>query len=144
MDVYVSIGLSIIVIAVFILFYNKIFAVTFDESFATATGTNAKKYNLLIAVITAMVIVLAMNYSRQKKCRIVNGPEIYTRGFIFEKEYEHIIGEMKEKVVAICTAEHLAEINPHDLGNQIRSSLAKYVLERTGRKPMIMALVSQV
>jgi zinc transport system permease protein len=60
-DVYVSIGLSIIVIAVFIFFYNKIFAVTFDESFATATGTNAKKYNLLIAIITALVIVLAMN-----------------------------------------------------------------------------------
>ncbi|MGI6175980.1 MAG: metal ABC transporter permease [Christensenellales bacterium] len=60
-DVYVSIALSILVIAVFILFYNKIFAVTFDESFATATGTNAKKYNLLIAVITALVIVLAMN-----------------------------------------------------------------------------------
>lgn len=61
MDVYVSIGLSIIVIAVFLLFYNKIFAVTFDESFATATGTSAKKYNLLIAVITALIIVLAMN-----------------------------------------------------------------------------------
>lgn len=61
MDVYVSIGLSIIVIAVFILFYNKIFAVTFDESFATATGTSAKQYNILISVITALVIVLAMN-----------------------------------------------------------------------------------
>lgn len=61
MDVYVSIGLSIIVIAVFILFYNKIFAVTFDESFAAATGTNTRRYNLLIALITALVIVLAMN-----------------------------------------------------------------------------------
>lgn len=60
-DVYVSIGLSVLVLAVFVLFYNKIFAVTFDENFATATGTSAKRYNLLIAVITALVIVLAMN-----------------------------------------------------------------------------------
>lgn len=60
-DVYVSIGLSVLVIVVFVFFYNKIFAVTFDENFATATGTNAGGYNLLIAVITALVIVLAMN-----------------------------------------------------------------------------------
>ena len=53
--------LSIVVVAAFILFYNKIFAVTFDEDFATATGTRAKAYNLLIAVIIAVIIVLAMN-----------------------------------------------------------------------------------
>ena len=46
---------------VFILFYNRIFSVTFDENFAQATGTNAKLYNLLIAVIVAVIIVLAMN-----------------------------------------------------------------------------------
>lgn len=61
LDVYLCIGLSLIVITVFILFYNKIFAVTFDEDFATATGTKASSYNLLIAIITALVIVLAMN-----------------------------------------------------------------------------------
>ena len=48
-------------VAVFILFYNKIFAVTFDESFARATGTRAGLYNLLIAVVVAVIIVLAMN-----------------------------------------------------------------------------------
>lgn len=53
--------LSVAVVVVFILFYNRIFAVTFDESFAQATGTNAKLYNLLIAVIVAVIIVLAMN-----------------------------------------------------------------------------------
>lgn len=53
--------LSVAVVAVFVLFYNRIFAVTFDESFAQATGTNAKVYNLLIAVIVAVIIVLAMN-----------------------------------------------------------------------------------
>lgn len=53
--------LSILVVLFFILFYNKIFAVTFDESFAKATGARADLYNLLIAVIIAVIIVLAMN-----------------------------------------------------------------------------------
>lgn len=53
--------LSVIVTAVFILFYNKIFAVTFDENFAKATGVNTGFYNLLMAVIIAVIIVLAMN-----------------------------------------------------------------------------------
>ena len=60
-DVYVSIALSVVVLILFIVFYNKIFAVTFDENFATATGMKADRYNLLIAVVTAVIIVLAMN-----------------------------------------------------------------------------------
>lgn len=60
-DVWLCIIMSIIVILVFLLLYHKIFAVTFDETFATATGTNANTYNLLIAVITSVIIVLAMN-----------------------------------------------------------------------------------
>ncbi len=60
-DVWLSIGLSAFVIAVFVIFYNKIFAVTFDENFARATGTNAKLYNLMIAAVIAIIIVLAMN-----------------------------------------------------------------------------------
>ena len=43
------------------MFYNKIFCVTFDETFARATGMKTDYYNLLIAVITAVIIVLAMN-----------------------------------------------------------------------------------
>jgi len=53
--------MSLVVVAVFLLFYNKIFAVTFDESFATAVGTKANAYNLLIALVIAVIIVLAMN-----------------------------------------------------------------------------------
>ena len=53
--------LSLAVVAVFVLFYNKIFAVTFDESFAKATGIKAERYNLLIAIVIAVIIVLAMN-----------------------------------------------------------------------------------
>lgn len=60
-EVYVCIALSVIVAIVFVLFYNKIFAVTFDEDFARATGTQADVYNLLIAIVIAVIIVLAMN-----------------------------------------------------------------------------------
>jgi len=90
------------------------------------------------------VIVLSMIYTKQKNPRILLGPEIYSRGFIFEKEYEHIIGEMKEKVVAICTPEKLADGSLHDLRNQIRTVLSRYVMERTGRKPVIMALICEI
>ena len=61
LDVWLCVILSIVVVIVFCLFYNKIFAVTFDENFARATGTNASAYNFLIAVIIAVIIVLAMN-----------------------------------------------------------------------------------
>lgn len=60
-EVWLCVGLSIVVVAVFLLFYHKIFAVTFDETFARATGVKVGAYNLLIAVIIAVIIVLAMN-----------------------------------------------------------------------------------
>ena len=60
-EVWLCVILSIAVVAIFILFYNKIFAVTFDESFSVAAGVRAGRYNLLIAVVIAVIIVLAMN-----------------------------------------------------------------------------------
>jgi len=60
-EVALCVILSIFVVIIFILFYHKIFAVTFDENFAKATGINANGYNLLIAVVIAVIIVLAMN-----------------------------------------------------------------------------------
>ena len=60
-EVWLCAILSLVVIAIFILFYNKIFAVTFDENFALSAGTNANAYNLLIAIVIAIIIVLAMN-----------------------------------------------------------------------------------
>lgn len=60
-DVWLCIALSAAVVVIFLLFYNKIFAVTFDESFAKSAGTRADLYNLLIAVVIAVIIVLAMN-----------------------------------------------------------------------------------
>ena len=60
-EVISCIIMSVLVVAFFILFYNRIFAVTFDENFTKAIGKNAEGYNLMIAVITAVIIVLAMN-----------------------------------------------------------------------------------
>lgn len=60
-EVWLCSILSLAVIIAFIIFYNKIFAVTFDENFAQAVGTHASIYNLFIAIIIAIIIVLAMN-----------------------------------------------------------------------------------
>ncbi len=60
-DVWLSAGMSAAVVVVFILFYNKIFAVTFDESFSRASGVKTGIYNLILAVIIAVIIVVAMN-----------------------------------------------------------------------------------
>ncbi|MDE5700156.1 MAG: metal ABC transporter permease [Lachnospiraceae bacterium] len=60
-EVWLCVAMSVIVVVVFIFLYNRIFAVTFDENFARATGLKAGAYNNLIAIITAVIIVLAMN-----------------------------------------------------------------------------------
>ncbi len=59
-DVKLSLVLSAFVLILFIVFYHKIFAITFDETFARATGVKAGVYNTLIAVLTAVTIVLGM------------------------------------------------------------------------------------
>lgn len=60
-EVWLCVGLSAVVLIFFVVFYRRIFDVTFDESFARAAGTNVEAMNLMIAVITAVIIVLAMN-----------------------------------------------------------------------------------
>ena len=59
-DVFFSCLLSLVVFGMFVLFYNKMFAVTFDESFAKAAGVKVERYNVVIAVLTAVTIVLGM------------------------------------------------------------------------------------
>lgn len=59
-DIYLSVALASVVLVLFILFYNKIFAVTFDETFAAATGVKSGFYKLLLAFLTAVTIVLGM------------------------------------------------------------------------------------
>lgn len=59
-DVRLSVALAVIVLALYVFFYHKIFAITFDETFAQATGVKADLYNTLIAILTAVTIVLGM------------------------------------------------------------------------------------
>jgi len=59
-DVYLSVALSITVLVLFVFFYHKLFAITFDETFAKAGGVNTGMYNMLIALLTALTIVLGM------------------------------------------------------------------------------------
>ena len=59
-DVYLSIGLSVVVLILFVFFYHKLFAITFDETFAKAGGIKTGSYNMLIALLTALTIVLGM------------------------------------------------------------------------------------
>lgn len=59
-DVWVSLALAAAVLVLFVMFYSRLFAVTFDETFARATGTNADAYNALLALLTAVTIVLGM------------------------------------------------------------------------------------
>ena len=60
-DVWICLIMSVIVIGIFIMFYDKIFSITFDESFAAASGINTTFYNYMISIITAVIIVLAMS-----------------------------------------------------------------------------------
>ena len=60
-DVWLCISLSVVVLLVFVVCYNKIFCITFDESFSRATGIKVKIYNFVLATVIATVIVLAMN-----------------------------------------------------------------------------------
>lgn len=59
-DVWLCIALSVFVIGVFVFFYHRLFAITFDEDFAAATGIKVRAYNILLATVIAVVIVLAM------------------------------------------------------------------------------------
>lgn len=59
-DVVISVVLAVLVLVLFVFFYTKIFAITFDENFAKATGTKAGMYNMLIALLTALTIVIGM------------------------------------------------------------------------------------
>ena len=59
-DVVLSLILCAVVLILYIFFYNKIFSVTFDENFSLATGTNARVYNTVISLLTALTVVLGM------------------------------------------------------------------------------------
>ena len=90
------------------------------------------------------ILLVHLVFTKKNGGKILLGPEIFSRGFIFEKEYEHIIDEIKEKVAGLCTEQKLADGNTHDLVNQVRSTLARFLVERTGRRPVILPIITEV
>ena len=73
-DLFLSIGLSVAVLALFVLFYNQLFAVTYDETFAKATGTKVGVYKSLLALLTAVTVVLGM---RMMGAMLITGLTIF-------------------------------------------------------------------
>ncbi len=90
------------------------------------------------------VVVVNIIYSK-KNGKILHGPEIFTRGFIFEKEYEHIIGEARKKVVSICTKNSEdGKIDWNAARGQIRSNLSHFLFDRMGRRPIVLPVITEV
>ena len=109
-DVKLSLILSATVITVFIVFYNRLFAITFDEKFAAASGVNVKFYNTVISVLTAMVIVLGM---RMMGALLMSGliviPAI-TSMALFKKYRSVIIGSAIISVICFLLGMYLSYV----------------------------------
>jgi len=90
------------------------------------------------------IIIVNIVLSSKKPGKILYGPEIFSRGFIFEKEYEHIIDEARKKVASICTKEILSEGDLNVARAQIRSSLSRFLVDRTGRRPIVLPVLTEV
>ena len=81
----------------------------------------------------------------KKSSRVLLGPEIFSRGFIFEKEYEHIIEEAREKIISVCTkSEDQGRIDWNTVRNQIRNNLGRYLFDHTGRRPIVLPIITEV
>ena len=96
-------------------------------------------------------IVLVNLAVSKKNGNILAGPEIFSRGFIFEKEYEHIIDEVRERVEGIClTFKEEREGKPgkgSDWGqvkNLIRSSVSRFLMDLTGRRPLVVTVLTEI
>ncbi len=90
------------------------------------------------------ILLVNLVFTKRKNCKVLAGPEIISKGFIFEKDYEHIIDEAKQKVMGLCTPESLAEANINDLRNLVRTTLSKLFMERIGRRPVVIPIITQV
>ncbi len=118
-DIILCTVLAIVVILVFVLFYHKIFAVTFDEGFANATGTNTKLYNNLIAVVTAVVIVLAMNLVGALLVSALIIFPALTAMRVFKSFFSVIIGAAVISVLCTLTGLLIAIIGGTPVGSTI-------------------------
>ena len=102
-DVALSVVVCAAVLALFILFYHKLFAVTFDESFSRATGLNVNWYNTLLSILTALTIVLGM---RMMGAMLISSLVIFpalTAMRLFRSFRSVILCSAVTSVVCFCT-----------------------------------------
>ena len=101
-DVVISVVLSIVVVILFVAFYPRIFAVTFDENFSKATGVNSALYNMIIAMLTAVTVVLGM---RMMGTLLISSLIVFpslSAMRIFRKFLEVVIASVVIAIVCFC------------------------------------------
>lgn len=113
-DVMLSVILSVAVLVLFVRFYHQLFAVTFDESFSRATGLHVDRYNTLLAVLTALTIVLGM---RMMGARLISSlvifPALTAMRLIQEFPGRHSLRRGDRSGVLLCgTADFLCLVHP--------------------------------
>ncbi|MBQ3112085.1 MAG: ribonuclease J [Firmicutes bacterium] len=91
-----------------------------------------------------MIIVNAVFTRGGLQPMLLVGPEITSRGFIFEREYEHIIDEIKEKVAEVLTPNQLSDCHVNDLRQQVRVCVERYITKRTGRRPIVVPVINEI
>ena len=114
------------------------------ETLARRTGTRAEDWHLVFRARHGMLVVL-LNISSQDG-GVITGPDIITRGFIYVKEAEELIGELKEIVldsVYYCSNSKKG-MDVATLKNVIKSDLSAYLYKKTRRNPMILPVVTVI
>ena len=128
-DVALSVVLCIAVLALYILFYHKIFAITFDENFSRATGLNVNWYNTLIAILTALTIVLGM---RMKGAMLISSLIIFpalTAMRLFKSFRGVILCSAVTSVVCFCAGLTISFVFSTPVGaTVVAANLALFVI----------------
>ncbi len=105
-------------------------------------GNTVLKERKLLSEGGVVVVNIIVN---KKTGKILYGPEVVTRGFIFEKESEHIIDEARNKVNSICTKNsENGSTDWHGVRGQIRSNLSRFLFDRIGRRPIVLPVITEL
>ena len=105
-------------------------------------GNTVLKERKLLSEGGVVVVNIIVN---KKTGKILYGPEVVTRGFIFEKESEHIIDEAKNKVNSICTKNsENGSTDWNGVRGQIRSNLSRFLFDRIGRRPIVLPVITEL
>ncbi len=104
-------------------------------------GNAVLKDRKLLSEGGVVIVTLVID---EKSKQVVGGPEIFSRGFIFERDYEHIISEAKNKVDSLCTKEKLETTDIESLKNQIRNTTSRFLFDYIGRRPIVVPIITKI